>query len=227
MSVAEHAILLVLACLRALPRWQQVLRKPHKDYESSKLDLKTQSLARKKVGLHGFGNVAQKITELLQPYDVTIGAYSQGVPDALMHEFGVQPYGSLSDLFANSEILIECESLTEQSRHSVTAGMFALLPDDGVFVNVGRGALVDESALADEIRRGRIRLGTDVFACEPLPPDSEFHELEGAVFSPHIAGPTQDLYKDCGRLALENIQNYTHQLPLKATVTLESYLRST
>jgi phosphoglycerate dehydrogenase-like enzyme len=164
---------------------------------------------------------------LLRPFGVAITAYSAGVPAALMQEAGIVPAASLAALFAGSEVLFECEALTPATESSVTAEHLARLPDDAVFVNVGRGQLVDELALAREARSGRLRLALDVVNTEPLTADSPFFGLPNVMLSPHIAGPTGDRYRQCGDNALANLAAFLRGETPPAQITLASYDRAT
>lgn len=217
-QVAEHALLLALAALRNLPRW----RKWNKTQVPP-----TQTLYGKAVGIHGFGKVARCLVALLRPFGARISAYSRGVPASMMRGCGVQPADSLRELFSESEVLFDCEALNELTERSVSAKLLAALPDGAVFVNVGRGRIVDEDALGREAASGRIAVAIDVVTHEPLPPDSPLATLPSVIYSPHIAGPTGDQFPHCGELALENIRRYVHNLPLEARVTLDIYDRAT
>jgi phosphoglycerate dehydrogenase-like enzyme len=222
-TVAEHALLLTLAALRNLPRWDAFMaRMP----ENRSLELRTRTLHRRRVGLHGFGSVARQLARLLRPFEAEISAYSAGVPAELYERCDVRNAGSLEQLFARSEVLIECEALTDRTRGSVTAELLELLPDDAIFINVGRGAVVDEPALARCAARGKLRVALDVFEHEPLPADSPLRLLSDAVLSPHIAGPTSDTFALCGEFAMSNLHRYLRGETPTGLVTIEAYDRS-
>ncbi len=224
-AVAEHALLLALAAMRNLPQWGPVIAGPRN--RPATRTLGTQSLTGKRVGIHGFGGVAQALVRLLQPFNVSIQSYSAGVPADVFRAHGVEPAPSLAQLFARSDVLFECEALTAATRGSVSTGMLALLHNDAVFVNIARGDLVDEDALVREAASGRIRVALDVVAAEPLTPASAVSRIKGAVLSPHIAGPTLDQYSAIGELAVANIERYARGAALQAPVTLEIFDRST
>jgi phosphoglycerate dehydrogenase-like enzyme len=221
-TIAEHAILLTLAALRNLPRWSTMMTLPADRISQ----LRTRSLRGSRVGLHGFGGIARELAGLLNAFQAKVSAYSEGVPKHVYGEYNVAPRASLEDLFLNSDVLIECEALTPQTRGSVTADLLDFLPPDAVFVNVGRGPVVDEVALSDAARAGRIRAALDVFAQEPLPPDSPWFDMADAVLSPHIGGPTWDASPLCGEFALANLRRYLLGEPLEAVVTLDVYDRT-
>ncbi len=225
-AVAEHAFLMVLALLRSLPLWAECLEKETSMFEMMPW-LRTRVLRGKRVGLHGFGAVARELAAIMRPFHADVAAYSHGVPHAMMEEFGVTPCPDLRSLFSRSEIVIECEGLNERSCNSVTEEMLRLLPPDGVFVNVGRGAVVDEEALIKLAAERRIRIGLDVFRHEPLPPDSPLRSQPGILLSPHVAGPTWETYPCCGQEAVRNLQRYLRGETVENRVTLEVYDRAT
>jgi phosphoglycerate dehydrogenase-like enzyme len=224
-QVAEHGLLLALAALRNQPAWGPFITRPISERHIT--DLGTRSLFGLRVGLHGFGSVARALLPLLRPFGVTFTAYSAGVPDVILLTHGVKPAGSLNRLFAESDVLFECESLTPSTRYSVTANVLAKLPDNAIFVNIGRGALVDDDALVEEGMSGRIRLALDVVTVEPLNPDSPFMRIPGIVISPHIGGPTFDRYASCGNHALANVTRYLTDGKPPGAISLASYDRAT
>jgi phosphoglycerate dehydrogenase-like enzyme len=225
-SVAEHALLLILASLRNLARWPSDLQADPYAWGSG-LALKTRSLRGKRVGIHGFGGIACELIQMLKPFDVKCMAFSQNVPPSYMEKKGASPSGSLEDLFRNCDVVVECEALTPETKHMVRDEHFRMMAEDSVFVNVARGAIVDEAAMARHAAKGRIRVASDVFQTEPLPDDSPLRAATGVIISPHIGGPTGDSYPRCGEVALKNLERYLEGKPLEGLVTLEIYDRST
>ncbi|HWL54239.1 MAG TPA: hydroxyacid dehydrogenase [Chthoniobacteraceae bacterium] len=226
-SVAEHTLLLALAALRNLPAWRPYTAQPGRTLLDRSRFLATRSLQGRRVGIHGFGSVARRLLRLLAPFEVSCEVYSAGVAPDSIHRHGAEPAGSLPALFRRSEVLFECEALTPATVNSVTREMLSLLPEGAVFINVARGALVDEAALLDLARRGRLRVGLDVLRDEPVSPSSPFWETPNVVLSPHIGGPTHDLYPRCGAFALDNIRRYLSGERPGGVVDLEVYDRTT
>lgn len=224
-QVAEHGLLLALAALRNTARWRAFIARAASTRQIEELETKT--LFQRRVGLHGFGSVARALVPLLRPFAVELSAYSAGVPPALMQAAGVRPAASLEELFSGSDVLFECEALTPATEQSVTAGLLARLPDDAVFVNIGRGRIVEESALLREVTAGRLRAALDVVALEPLTFGSPFVSQPGVILSPHIAGPTTDRYRQCGAFALANLHAFLEGAVLPAGITLAGYDRAT
>lgn len=225
-TVAEHALLLILASLRGIQGWPAMMREP-RDMLQMMRHLKTRRLRGARVGIHGFGAIARELVLMLKPHHVELSAYSEGVPQAHYDEYSVRRCRSLEELFAGADILIECEGLNERTKGAVTREMLALLADDAVFVNVGRGRVVDECALIDCAREGRLRVALDVYHREPLPEDSPLLDTPGILLSPHVAGPTSDTYPLCGEQALENVARFLRGETPSHLVTLEAYDRST
>lgn len=227
-TVAEQALLLALSALRNQPAWRPLIHGPRANpWRPGSVRLKTRSLYGRRVGIHGFGHVARALVELLRPFNVRIAAHSAGVPDALIRNAGVTPCASPAELAAHSEIFFECEALTPHTAGCIDAPVLAALPDHAVFVNVGRGPVVNEPALIQEAESGRIQIALDVVTREPIDPASPLASLAGAVLSPHIGGPTYDHFPVCGQLALDNLGRYLRGEPLEARITPELYDRAT
>jgi len=225
-AVAEHALLLALSSLRRQPSWPATISAPLKERPATAL-LGTRTLRGRRVGVHGFGHVAQALVRLLKPFAVEISAFSEGVPPEIMRAAGVAPCASLRELAARSEIFFECEALNPKTIGSVSGSVVASLPDNATFINVGRGPVVDEPALLAAARSSRIMVALDVVVHDPIRADSAFLSVNDAVLSPHIAGPTYDQFPACGQFAMDNLARYLRDEPLEALITPETYDRST
>jgi phosphoglycerate dehydrogenase-like enzyme len=221
--VAEHALLLALGTLRKLPEW----RASFTAAGPGRIRLRTRSLFGRRVGLHGFGRVARELVKLLKPFGTKTCAYSAGVPPDYIKSFGVAPCDSLADLFAQSQVLFECEALTGESRGCVTRALIGALPEGAVFVNVGRGQLVDESALLEAAMREKIHIALDVAASEPIRDGNPVLAAPDALISPHIGGPTDDFFPELGRFARSNLERYLRGGQPEGIVTLRDYDRAT
>jgi phosphoglycerate dehydrogenase-like enzyme len=223
-TVAECALMLTLCALRRTQWWGRELHEHHRWREPFP---QTETLFGKRVGLHGFGAIARRLVDLLRPFQVDLLAYSEGVPDQHFAEKGVQRAASLADLFSRSDVIIEVEALTPRTLHIVGEPLLRSIRPGGAFINVGRGAVVDEGALVRVAREGQLQVALDVFETEPLAKDSPFRGLPNVTLLPHLAGPTQDQYRHCGEIALNNLECYLRGVPLTAVVTSEAYDRST
>lgn len=222
-TVAECTLMLIIMALRRASYWAVAM---HRDGAWKNCNTVTQSLLDRRVGMHGFGSIGQCLVPMLRPFTSQIQAYSPRVPDAVLSKFGVKRLTSLKALFAESDVVVELAAATPENYHIVTEKHLRLIPDGGVFVNVGRGCVVDEEGLLRVAREGRLQIALDVFEKEPLPADSPLRGLPNVTLLPHLGGPTRDRRRDSGALALKNLRAFLRGEPLEAVVTLEVYDRS-
>ncbi len=220
-TIAESALMMILGCLRRTSHWHEVMhheRGWHKHPENEGQF----SLFERRVGIRGFGRISRELVLLLKPFNVKVSTFSS-VPESLLREYDVSRASSMEDLFSGNDIIVELAALTDRTRHSVTEELLRMIPQDGVFVNVGRGAVVDEAALARVAREGRVRIALDVYEKEPLPKDSPLRGLNRAILMPHQAGPTPDRMRDSGALAVANVRQFLAGNPLEGVVDLQGY----
>lgn len=225
-TVAEAAMFHILACLRQASYWALAMHQPGvAAWKNGRSDAR--SLFGRSVGLHGFGPVARELVGLLRPWQCPVSVFAPDLTPDLARTYGVTPAASLDALFAGNEILVELAPLIPATIGSVDERRLRLIRPGGVFVNVGRGAVVDEAALLRVAREGHLSVGLDVFAEEPLPADSGFRALPRVHLTPHLAGPTLDRYPDAGAFALRNLAAYAAGRPLEAVITPAIYDLST
>ncbi|MBA4136233.1 MAG: hydroxyacid dehydrogenase [Opitutus sp.] len=222
--VAEWALFHIFSCLRRATYWTLAM---HRESAWKDNGTETASLFGRTVGLHGFGQVARELVRLLQPFGCQITAFAPDVDAAAEREFGVKPSPSLEALFADNDIVVELAPLIPETTGCVTEKHLRLIRPGGVFVNVGRGAVVDEAALLRVAQEGKIMVGLDVFTVEPLPADSGFRGLPNVTLTPHLAGPTTDRRRDAGDFALANLRAYVASQPLQALIDLRTFDTST
>jgi phosphoglycerate dehydrogenase-like enzyme len=223
-TVAECTLMLILMALRRASSWAIAM---HREGAWKNGATTTQSLLGRRVGLHGFGIISQSLVPMLRPFTSWIQTYSPRVPDPILTRAGVERANSLDELFSTSEVVVELEAATPENYHLVKEAHLRLIPKGGVFVNVGRGCLVDEAALIRVAGEGKIQIALDVFEQEPLPADSPLRGMPNVTLLPHLGGPTQDRRRDSGQLALKNLRAFLHSEPLEAVVTPDIYDRST
>jgi D-3-phosphoglycerate dehydrogenase / 2-oxoglutarate reductase len=148
-------------------------------------------LTGKTVGLIGFGHIARRLSELLEPFDVSLYAHDPYVPIELAEPYRVT-LTSMENVLHLSDVVCCLVPITPATRRMIGKDQIALLRPGCVFVNVSRGAVVDHDALLKRLRRGDIVACLDVFDPEPVPSDSPFLDLPNVILSPHIAGASGD-----------------------------------
>lgn len=223
-QVAEHTLLLTLASLRDLASWLG----EHGPAAGVNIQTaRTRTLFGRRVGVHGCGGVARHLARLLAPFGCDIACWSRGVPEAVIRAAGMTPAASIEDLFTGRDVLIECEALVPGDEGWIDRNLLSRLPNGALFVNVGRGRIMDEPALLAEALSGRLRVALDVLVAEPPPPGSPWWAIPGAILSPHIAGPTRDMMPRIGDRAMDNLERFLAGRPLVEPISLELYDRAT
>lgn len=218
--VAEGALFHILASLRRATHWALAM---HRDGAWKTREAETASLFGRRVGIHGFGRVARELIELLAPFRPEISVHAPDVDAAAERRHGIRRSPTLETLFADNDIVVELAPLNAATEGIVTERLLRLLKPASVFVNIGRGKVVDEAGLVRVAREGRIFFGLDVFAVEPLAADHPLRGLPNVTLTPHLGGPTTDRRRDAGAHALRNLRAYAAGQPLESIVTPELY----
>jgi phosphoglycerate dehydrogenase-like enzyme len=114
---------------------------------------------------------------------------------------------SLQELLTRSTIITIHAPLTDNTRHLINPATIELLPPDAMIINASRGPLVDEAALVDALRRGRIGgAALDVYETEPLAADSALRSLDNVFLTPHIAGDSIESRQRLQDLVADNLR---------------------
>jgi len=155
-------------------------------------------LTGRTLGLIGVGNVGSDLVELARPWQMRTIAHD---PYAKAPPAGVELV-DLDTLLAESDFVIVLCPLNDETRGLVDAGALAKMKPTAFLVNVARGAIVDQRALTDALREGRIAgAALDVFEREPIDPDDPLLELDTVILAPHGIGLTDELYRFSGHSA--------------------------
>jgi phosphoglycerate dehydrogenase-like enzyme len=187
-SVAEHALTLMLTCLRRIPASMQLMRdgkwRPDLD------EMSYSELYSKTVGIVGLGNIGRWVGKVVHHgFGANVVFYDNAeIPLTVSELIPARPV-PLEELMAISDIVCLSLPLNAESNQLIGRNELALMKRSGVLVNVGRGEVVDEGALIECLREGHIAgAGLDVYAREPLDTSSELLTLEQVVCTPHMAG---------------------------------------
>ena len=204
-SVAEHTLMLFLACLRKL----NIIDKNSKKgiWKKQEQGLQTHELCGKTVGIIGMGEIARTLVSLLQPFHVRILYYSHfRMESSFEQEKGMEKV-SLNELLNSSDIIsIHC-SLRDDTRNLINWDNICKIKTGAVLVNTARGNIVDEDALTAALINGRIAYaGIDVHAMEPFKDNYPLRELDNVILTPHIAGVTADSFSSMMHQAFYNIK---------------------
>jgi phosphoglycerate dehydrogenase-like enzyme len=184
-AVAEHAVALLLALVRQLPRAMTAQVKANWDSPAMMNSLR--SLEDMTVAIVGFGSIGGAVADRLRPLAKRIiGVSRAGHADARADE--MFPSARLHDALAQSDVVILTVSFTEETRHLIDAAALAALPANALVVNVSRGPVVDGAALHRALAAGRLGgAGLDVTEPEPLPAGDPLWHMPGVIVTPHIS----------------------------------------
>ncbi|MDB5546288.1 MAG: serA 4 [Hyphomicrobiales bacterium] len=185
-GMAEATIALILACLYEIPAHARIGQGagPRPTWPLSNL------AAGKTLGLIGYGKIARGICERLAGWNVTIKVYSryalEGAPAHVSQ-------ASLEDVLASSDIVSLHTTLSAQTRGMIDATALARMKDGVILINTARAALIDEAALAQAVRAGKVRrVALDAIDPLPVPPDSPLRDIPDAILTPHMIGHTKE-----------------------------------
>jgi D-3-phosphoglycerate dehydrogenase len=164
-------------------------------------------LAEQTLGIYGLGSIGRTVARRGQGFGMRVIGYDIAPASATVAaDAGIQTVARPEDLFRASDFLVLCAPATPDTDHVVRADSLALMRDGSFLVNVSRGSLVDEAALADALQAGRLAgAALDVFESEPLPAASRLRGLEGCVFGSHNASNTEQGVLRASELAVQNL----------------------
>ena len=209
-AVVEMTLLLMLAALRRLTVFDTATRQGRGwQTEPTSRDA-VGEIAGRTVGLVGYGAVASRLAEVLKALGATL-LYTARTPKA----GAAATWCSLSELLQQSDIVSLHLPLTAQSANLMNAKTFGLMKPGSIFINTARGGLVDEAALLDALRSGRLRAaGLDVFVTEPVAAHNPLLALEQVVVTPHIAWLTPQTLERSLAVGLENCRRLRDGEPI-------------
>lgn len=196
-GVAEMALTLMLACRRRINLYQTRTKTGEwvKDIGNE--------LIGGTVGIIGYGNIGRRLAKLLKGFDCRILAYDPFPNEEAAKADGVELV-SLAEIFTQSDAVSIHVPYTEQTHHMVNRETLSMMKPTAVIVNTARGNIIDEEALYEALKNGKIAgAGVDVFAKEPLPIESPLLTLENAVLTPHVSSQTVESLWNIYKMAID------------------------
>lgn len=199
-SVAELGVSIVLDLLKKVSYHDRKMRDGNWNRDQKPLDLKAKMLNKQTVCVLGFGNIGSRIGKLIAAFGARVIAVDGF---AQKSDFVSEIYKNedIKDAVAKADVVICTLPLTDSTRGFINDGMFAVMKDGVVFVNMSRAAVVDEDAAWNALQSGKIgAYGADVWWNAPKRGESqsypsakhEFWKLDNVVMSPHRAGFIED-----------------------------------
>ncbi len=204
-GVAEHAVMFMLCLLKKALYFHA--KTAAGDWAQQEVfTLGMYELQGKTVGIVGMGNIGKEVAARLRPFGCRILYHDKvRLSRELEGELGVE-YASLEDLLRASDIVTLHVPLTPETRHLIDRERLALMKPEAYLLNLARGEVVDEEALAEALEQGRIAgAGLDVFAREPVDPDNPLLRSDRVILSPHVAGGTNESRVRMLQVTVDNI----------------------
>ena len=207
-GTAEHALSLILAAKRELPRW--IRAQDNRDWQHAH----TRSLAGSRVLIIGYGSIGAALDARLAACEAeTIRVASRPRPAERVH--GV---AELDALLPSADVVVLVTPLNANTRGLLDARRLALLPAGALVVNVGRGPVLDTAAILAETASGRLHAALDVTDPEPLPAGHPLWQVPGVIITPHMAGGADDFYPKAAAFVAAQVRRFASGEPLSNVV---------
>ncbi|HYE91058.1 MAG TPA: D-2-hydroxyacid dehydrogenase [Terriglobales bacterium] len=230
-TIAEYAITMLLALAHRVPtmvEWQRRGGWPPDD-QRWPLFVPTE-IRGATLGVIGYGSIGRELARMAttafamrvlackrdpsRPRDTGYCAPGTGDPEGRLPEAWFPP-AKLHEMLARSDVVVMAAPLTKDTEAMIGATALAAMKRSAYFINVGRGATVDERALAAALRERRLAgAAIDVFAQEPPPAGHPFYALDNVIVSPHVSGFLPSYDDRCAELFAENLRRYLADAPL-------------
>ena len=171
----------------------------------------------------GFGAIGQACGKRLRALGTSVTGVRRRVGPSEAADRMILPSEARSVL-PNSDVVILCLPLTDETEDTVDSGFLGAMKPDSVLINVGRGALVDESALIEALDQGKpARAYLDVVREEPLSSDSPIWGHPKITLTPHISALTEGSKVRTDKIFLENLERFLQGEPLRNLVSAETF----
>ena len=170
-------------------------------------------LAGKTIGLIGFGRIGQRVGELAHAFGMEVWAYAPSPKDAPAYApFALK---SVEEIFSGADVVsLHCPQ-TPENTGFVNADLLATMKEGSLFINTGRGGLVDEQALLDALRAGTPRAAaTDVASTEPIENGNPLLQAPNLLITPHMAWATVEARKRLMGMTADNIKAFQDGTPI-------------
>lgn len=191
-SVAEHALMLILACAKQTLDIDKMTRTGEwKRPPKGNMELKGKTL-----GIVGVGNIGRRMARLGNALGMRVIGYDKYVADDEVRARGAEPRPDLSSVLREADVVTCHTPHTPETHHMIDAKAVAQMKEGMIFINTSRGKTQEEHALFEGLTRGKIRAaGIDVFEEEPVSPDNPLLNLPNVVVSSHMAGVTVETHR--------------------------------
>jgi phosphoglycerate dehydrogenase-like enzyme len=216
--LAGHAMALMLGVMRGF-RYYEPLRAKHVwgrgDMQSHMRETEGASMV-----ILGMGRIGQDIARKAKAFDMEVICVTRASAPAVPEIDRVVPREKVAEVLATADVVMVAMPLDDDTEGFLSADLIAAMKETAILVNISRGKVVDEVALAQALAQGRIMgAGLDAFGDEPLLPDSPFWDLPNVVMTPHVGGTGEsEMWLRFSELVRDNTRRYLTGEPLKHVV---------
>lgn len=220
-AVAEHVIALVLAANKNLHYYDRAVR----DGEFSvRTQCRSQELGEKIIGLVGCGNIGAKVGAYASGLGMRVLIYDPYLNQERCKEMGFSLCGTLKELLEQSDTVSVHVPLTEGTRGMIGAQEIAWMKDGAVLVNCSRGGIVQEEALYQALKTGKLfAAGMDVFEQEPADKNNRLFEMDNVIVTPHCAALTRETSGAMSSMTAEGILDVLAGKPCRKAANPEVF----
>jgi phosphoglycerate dehydrogenase-like enzyme len=217
-SIAEHVLGVTIALARRLPATLRA-QTAHR-WAQDELETQARTLQGQRMGIIGLGAIGLEVAKIAAPFGFRVSAIrrraGEPVPDDVEE---VWTPDRLPDLLAQSDVVVLAAPHTPETKRLIGRAQIDRMKPGALLVNVARGKLVDDEALIDALRDGRLGgAALDVFSQEPLEPSSPYWDLPNVIVTPHTSGAMQDYWTPLVALFADNLRRFEKGEPLRNVV---------
>jgi D-3-phosphoglycerate dehydrogenase len=214
-SVAEHTLALLLALARQVPRLDKAIHEGRWEKSSAA----GTEVRGKTLGLIGLGRIGTEVAVRAEAFDMRVLAYDPYISEAAAREVSVELV-PLEKLLAESDFVSLHTALSPATHNLINAATIEKMKKGARLINTARGELIDEAALAEALKGGKLAgAAVDVFAEEP-PKNSPLVGLPNVIATPHVAGSTAEAQEEVGTQVAVQIKDYLAEGIIRNAVNL-------
>ena len=202
-EVATHAMALMLCCAKRIVHFN---RQMHQGiYEKGDF---TTGLWGKVLGVVGLGGIGAEVASLAQAFGMRVLCWTKHPTTERARQYGVE-FVTLEELFQQSDMVTLHVTHTPETERMITKKLLESMKRGAIFVNAARAELVDNLALAELLRDGRLAAaGLDVFDQEPISNDDPFLSIDNAILTPHVGANTARSQSNILKIAVDNLATF-------------------
>ena len=216
--LAGHAIALMLGVMRGFRRFEP-MRAEH-DYARQTLPRYMVAPDGARMVILGMGRIGQDIARKAKAFDMEVICVTRAAAPAVPEIDRIVPREKVDEVLPTADAVMIAMPLDASTLGFLNAGRIALMKETAILVNISRGKVVDEAALARALAENRLLgAGLDAFAREPLPAESPLWDLPNVLMTPHVGGNGgRELWRRMSELVRDNTRRYLSGAPLKHVV---------